>query len=110
MVHKKVFACVKPDGDGCDGDHEIVAEDPAIAKATKADDKLTESESKPAPHGIPSPYLVHCHKDKDFGSCGASSYLTEEEYLRQYLDRGWRCPRCHCHPCEFDSENYERFF
>lgn len=65
----------------------------------------------PKPVGEPSPYLIHCVKDEDFGSCGTSSYLTEAEYTRQLSDpdRGWRCPHCHCYPCHFDDEHFERF-
>lgn len=56
-----------------------------------------------------TPYLIHCIKDEDFGSCGASTYLTEEEYNQQITnpDIGWRCPKCNCHPCSWDDKNYE---
>jgi len=65
--------------------------------------------SKDKPHGVKSPYLIHCVKDEDFGSCGASSYLTEEQYINQMkdADRGWRCPICNCYPCDWDDDNYD---
>jgi len=57
-----------------------------------------------------TPYLIHCVKDEDFGSCGASSYLTQEQYDKQMSnpDKGWACPKCGCHPCDFDDDNYEK--
>ncbi len=62
------------------------------------------------PNGEPSPYLIHCVKDDDFGSCGESSFLTEHEYLRQLVDadKGWRCPRCNCYPCNWDDAHFEK--
>lgn len=59
--------------------------------------------------GKPSPYLIHCVKDEDFGSCGNSSYLTEEQYTEQMENpnRGWKCPQCGCYPCDWDDTNFE---
>lgn len=67
-------------------------------------------EAKKVIHGVPSPYLVHCEKDEDFGSCGESSYLTAEQYDRQMLkpDKPWACPQCGCYPCAFDDDNFEK--
>lgn len=61
--------------------------------------------------GTPSAYLVHCVKDEDFGSCGASSYLTKNQYMQQLgnPNKGWSCPQCGCYPCEWDDANYEKF-
>lgn len=58
-----------------------------------------------------TPYLIHCIKDEDFGSCGKSSYLTKQQYLDQMKnpDRGWQCPVCRCYPCDFDDKNFEEF-
>lgn len=69
-----------------------------------------EKATKAAPLGIPSPYLVHCEKDEEFGSCGASSYLTRQQYDKQMAspNRGWACPQCGCYPCRFDDENFEK--
>lgn len=63
-----------------------------------------------APIGTPSPYLLHCYEDKDFGSCGQSTYLTEEQYNSQImnLNSTWKCPKCGCKPCDFDDANYEK--
>ena len=64
--------------------------------------------SKDSPVGVPSPYLIHCVKDEDFGSCGQSTYLTGAEYEKQLMSsHGWRCPRCRCYPCYWDDANYE---
>lgn len=56
-----------------------------------------------------TPYLIHCVKDKDFGACGESTYLTKEQYLKQMSNpnRGWQCPQCGCYPCNWDDENYD---
>lgn len=52
-----------------------------------------------------TPYLIRCVKDEDFGSCGESSYISKEEYLKQLANphRGWSCPKCGCYPCGFEE-------
>lgn len=57
-----------------------------------------------------TPYLIHCVKDEDFGSCGESTYLTKAQYDKQMANPniGWRCPKCNCYPCNFDDANYEQ--
>lgn len=56
-----------------------------------------------------TPYLIHCVKDLDFGSCGESTFLTKEQYLKQMKNpnRGWQCPKCGCYPCNWDDKNYD---
>lgn len=41
---------------------------------------------------------------------GAEKFLTREVYNQQMRDanRGWRCPDCHCYPCDFDDNYWEK--
>lgn len=86
---------------------DVIVTDDTFDNAITALEKL-KAKDKP-PLGVPSPYLVHCVKDENFGSCGASSYLTEEQYNQQLSDpnKGWRCPQCHCYPCNWDDAHNE---
>ena len=87
----------------------------AVARYLKGDGFVWDAREHgfddcPAPLGTPSPYLIHCKKDEQFGSCGASSFLTKEQYTQQMMgpDKGWRCPKCGCYPCDWDDENFEK--
>ncbi len=45
----------------------------------------------------------------DSQGCDGTFYLSAAEYESQLgnPDKGWCCPSCGCHPCEFDDTYFE---
>lgn len=48
-------------------------------------------------------------QDLSEGKDNGERFLSQEQYSIQLADpnRGWRCPYCHCYPCDFDDDYIE---